>query len=134
MQTQLIQDAQCVQSDNQTDDEIRDCLRKFRKQAVWALCPYGEWSEVRGTRVIFDRAYRPIVRIFLDGSTEVVRSDECIKYKKQRYFHSGFGPSPDARTREIVAHLIEKYNLVQELQRRRELLHRKALPRWEGWQ
>lgn len=115
-------------ADYETDDEF---LRKFRKQAEWWLCPYGEWSEPSGARVIFDRTYRPIARIFPNGSAEIIPSDEFIKYKKQRYFHSGFGPSPDAQTREIVAHLIAKYKLVPELQRRRELLRRKALRRWE---
>lgn len=121
-------------ADAEADDETRDFLRKLGKQAIWGLCPYGGWTEICGTRVIFDRAYRPIVRIFSDESTEIVPPDEFIKYKNQQYFHRGFGLSPSAETREIVTRLIARYDLVSELQRRRELLRRKALPRWEGWQ
>jgi len=108
-------------------------IRGMRKQAVWHLCPYGEWIELCGSRVIFDRKYRPIARIWNDEVVEIVPPDQYIAYIEQRYFHGGFGWSPDAATRKIVTEIITKYWLAPELQRRRALMRRgERLPCWNG--
>lgn len=107
-------------------------IRGIRKQAIWGLCPYGEWMEHDGGRVIFDRRYRPIIRIKPDGSTEIVPSDEFIELVGQRWFHGGFGCSPDRATRKIVTELIERYDLAPELRRRLQRLKRGEISCWDG--
>ena len=113
-------------------DGTKALLQGFKKQAMWALCPYGCWTESDGSGVIFDRCYRPICRVRPGGKVEIVPPDEFIRYKKQRWFHRGFGISPCAATRKIVAAIIAKYGLAAELRRRRDLLKHVALPRWNG--
>lgn len=107
-------------------------IRGIRKQVIWWLCPYGEWTEHDGSRVIFDRKYRPIVRARPDGSTTIVPSDEFIEFVSERFLHGGFGCSPDRVTRKIVTEIIERYDLTPELRRRLELLKRGELPCWDG--
>lgn len=108
-------------------------IHGMKKQATWHLCPYGEWIELSGLRVIFDRKYRPIARIWNDGVVEIVLPDQYIAHIEERYFHSGFGWSPDAVTRKVVAEIVTKYRLAPELQRRRALMRRgERLPRWNG--
>ncbi|MBN9492935.1 hypothetical protein J0H33_06255 [bacterium] len=111
------------------DPETASFIRGIKKQAVWWLCPFGAWTERNGSGVIFDRAYRPIIRVMRGGATEIVPPDEFISYRRQRYFHRGFGWSPDIETREIVTQIIAKYDLAPELRRRRDLLRRGELPR-----
>ena len=107
--------------------------RMLRKQAIWWLCPYGQWTEHDGSRVIFDRMYRPICRVKSDGRVDIVRSDEFIRYSKQCWFHAGFGPSPSRKTREVVTEIIERYGLAPELRKRLDLVKRgDKLPCWDG--
>ena len=108
-------------------------LALFRRQQEWWLCPYGEWTEADGARVIFDRKYRPIVRVRLSRATEIVEPDTHISYLSQRFYHTGFGPHPSAKTREIVARIIEAYELKPELRRRRQLLKEKKLKAWDPY-
>lgn len=110
--------------------EAETFIRLIRRKSVWWLCPYGWWQEDDDSYVIFDRAYRPIFRVHLNGDAEIVRSDEFIQYRTQRWLHRGFGSRPDDNTKCIVVDLIARYNLAPELRRRRELLRRGQLPRW----
>ena len=106
------------------------CMR--RRQAQWGLCPYGEWTEDSGSRVIFDRSYRPICRVALDGQVEIVPSDEFICFREQRCFHQGFGINPKPEVRKLANDLIKRYGLASELRHRLLLLKKNGLPRWVG--
>lgn len=102
----------------------------FRKKAIWALCPYGKWTEADDSIVIFDRRYRPICRIKSDGQKEIVPSDEYINFCTQRWFHRGIATYPDQETRKTISDLIEKYVIATELRRRWERLQSGDLLRW----
>lgn len=113
-------------------DDTLTLLRSFKKKTQWGLCPYGCWTEADGSGVIFDRCYRPIIRVRRGGKTEIVAPDEFIRFRKQRWFHHGFGPTPDAATHAVVTQIVATYNLGPELRRRSALLRRGLLPRWNG--
>ena len=113
------------------DKETAAFIRGLKKQAFWGLCPYGCWTEPDGSGVIFDRDYRPIVRVFRGGKAEIVAPNTFINFTKQRWFHRGFGMTPDAATREIVTKIIALYGLAPELRQRAALLRRDELPRWD---
>lgn len=120
-----------MHTENSTADNEADAfMRGMRKQSQWWLCCYGEWLEYGDTRVIFDRCYRPICRIWPDGSHEIVPADEFIRYRSQRHYHSGFGMNPDPQTRDLVRRFIARYRLTDELRRRRDLMRQRELPRW----
>lgn len=106
-------------------------IRFLQKQTAWRLCPYGCWTELDAAGVIFDGYYRPIVRVRPGGATEIVASDAFIRFRRERFFHSGFGSTPKADTLEIITTIIATYELAPELRRRLELLRHKALPRWK---
>lgn len=116
--------------DDVVQDETAALFHGFEKQAFWGLCPYGCFTEPDGSGVIFDRSYRPIVRVRRGGNTEIVPPNTFITFTKQRWFHRGFGMTPDAATREIVTQIIATYKLAPELRRRAALLRRGELPRW----
>lgn len=100
------------------------------KSNAWRIFPYGEWTEGDGSRVIFDRQYRPICRIGVNGSVEIVPPETWINYTRQRFFHRGFGPRPDAETRAIVLRVMQScHGMESELRRRRDLEKRRLLPR-----
>lgn len=117
--------------DNVYDPDFASFVRRERGMARWWLCPYGEWTEYSGSRVIFDRAYRPVCRIATDETVEIVPSDELICFREQRWFHQGFSrgrPTPEVRT--IVSDIIDRYGLASELNLRWSLLRSRKRRRW----
>jgi hypothetical protein len=113
------------------DTEVDALLRGFRRQAeLWLLC-YGDWLEYSGARIIFDRCYRPICRVWPDGRHEIVPPDTFIRYRKQRFYHSGFGLHLDPETRALVTRFITRFGLTDEFRHRRDLLRQGKLPRWD---
>jgi hypothetical protein len=107
-------------------------MQKIRKQRIawampWGLLPYGGWECADGTWVIFDRHYRPIVRIpdgpdviavdayYQDGPREPIyrrvllpwkiatacRPDELIEFDWQFFFYDGDRTHEVERSAEI---------------------------------
>lgn len=118
--------------DNKHDAKIG---RLFRYFAKWKLCPYGEWTEGDGSRVLFDRHYRPICRIKPDGQVEIVPTDEFIIFDKEMgesWFYIGFAQSRNPKVRKTLIDKIKQYDLTSELQRRWEIVRdRGHLPCWD---
>lgn len=113
------------------DSETAAFIRTVQRQRAWRLFPYGEWTERGGSRVIFDRQYRPICRIHTNGRVEIVRPETWISHIRQRFFHRGFGPSPDAATKAAALNVMRSCSGMEtELRRRRDLERRGILPRW----
>jgi hypothetical protein len=111
-----------LDDDNKHDAEI---VRIFRYFAKWKLCPYGEWTEGDGSRVIFDRHYRPICRIKPDGQVEIVPTDESIHFDKktgQRWFYEGSASTRDPKVRKALIGIIKRYDLTPELRRRWDII------------
>jgi len=108
--------------DNEHDAEI---VRLFRYFAKRKLCPYGEWTEADGSRVIFDRRYRPICRIKPDGRVEIVPTDEFIHFSKkagQRWFYEGGAFKRDPKVRKTLIDIIKRHDLTPELRRRWDIM------------
>lgn len=117
--------------DNKHDAKI---ARLFRYFAKLKLCPYGEWTEADGSRVIFDRDYRPICRIKPDGQLEIVPTDEFIRFDEeagQRWFYRGGAPTRDRKIRKTLIDIIKRHDLAPELRRRWDIKRNGGhLPCW----
>jgi hypothetical protein len=105
-------------------------VRLIQRQALWHIFSYGEWIEPSGAKVVFDRQYRPICRVHVDGPVEIVSPDTWITFTAERFYHGGFGPRPDAETRSATLEIMLRYGLELELRRRRKAARGGTLPRW----
>lgn len=101
----------------------------FRSIQPWRIYPYGKFIEQDGSEVIFDRQYRPICRVFSNGSIEIVPPTAWICFESQEWFYNDLSsPRNSRKTRKTLMSIIDKYDLKGELLLRRELEKQGFLP------
>lgn len=104
--------------DNPTASEV---LEWARHTARWDVFPYGFWTEVDGSHVLFDMLRRPIGRKKPDGKFEIVRSVEKIDHVAERLLYGDEGPG------EMLTHVKHCLELAERLGLREEIEYRIAI-------
>jgi hypothetical protein len=94
-----------------------------RKRA-WRSLPYGQGITACGDTIIFDRDYRPLLRVCGDGRAEPC-DGSFVQYEPQRWFFTDSNaPHRDAETRRRISELIETTpRLLQAIEARRATFH-----------
>jgi hypothetical protein len=111
------------------DPNVRELLSKLDYYCRFHLIPYGYWTELDGSYVIFDRKYRVLCRV-VDGVSTVLPSDTYIDYVEQTWLYRNDESHP-LFSQEMVYKLVRivDRNGLREATKRRIPIERE-LRRW----
>lgn len=80
------------------------------------ILPYGQFIEEGGYKVIFDRKTRPICRVHIDGTVEILSPAERIKFVSREWFYNDSTiPLINSDTRRSIREIIKRYGIEAEL-------------------
>lgn len=103
-----------------------------RSASIWLTkpnkaLPYGWWLTRNGDRILFDRGYRPLLRLAKDGEVLDCRPDDRIPHIREEWLYGGHTSLyRDAGAREDLAVLIAAFHLEDDIARRSTMKGRHA--------
>jgi hypothetical protein len=94
------------------------------KKSGWRSLPYGHGLTACGDTIIFDRDYRPLLRLCSDGIVHVCDGSR-VPYEPQRWLYTDTcPPNRCADTRRRISELIRQTpRLLEAVEQRRATLH-----------
>lgn len=112
------------------DPEMHWTVRRMVKFHWWMLLPRGLYFKQDGSEVIFDREYRPIWHELINGTIEIVPSDEYIPHliRVYSYYHDSteLFKTPTKISKLVTE--VRRVGLISEIERRATLLFEDRLP------
>jgi hypothetical protein len=87
---------------------ITETATAVNKKNAWRTLPYGQGTTANGDTIIFDRSYRPLLRITPDGRVEPCDGSRIEYTAREWYYRDDRDPpNRNAETRRRISELIE---------------------------
>ena len=102
------------------DKDTKAFLGTMQRINRWNIYPYGRWLERDGSKTFFDRRYRPICRVPVDRTVEIMEPTVWVDWVKERWLYTGH-PEYCPAAKAVTIEIMESYGLEAELRRRRAL-------------